>query len=367
MTDLKHLTTVHLQLRTLSPVFIGTGKVAGKKECIFDMKQKRIHFPDMHKLYSLLGHLKKLEQFEQFMLNETERNLFKFLQRNGIGYDQYPNFVRYSIDAGEAAQQERFHEVSPFIKDAYGFAYIPGSSLKGVFRTALAAQRLKGTDHQIKDRVRNDMAEPLESRAFCVLKHNHPEKPDRIKWDNKVNDFMRGIQISDSSPIPLDRLTLCQKIDKRKDGSLNPINAYRECLMPDTTVRFALTLENSILNKAGLTLDGIMMALESFSRCQQEQFIAHFPTDHTDAQECATTGVELFLGGGAGFASKTLLYPLLKRDHAVRVIANMLAPRFKTHRHNQDIALGVSPHMVKMTRYQGLLYHMGRCELTIQS
>lgn len=363
MKELGHLTTVPLQLRTLSPVFIGTGKMANKKECIFDLTQKKIHFPDMYKLYALLSRLKKLEAFEQFMLSENQKDLLEFLDKNGIERDQYPSFVRYSIDAGEAAQHQKFHEVWPFVKDAQGFAYIPGSSLKGVFRTALAAHQLKSLS--LYDATRTN-ANQLESDAFCVLEHTDAANRYRGKSSDKVNDFMRGIQVSDSIPIPLDRLTLCQKIDKSKTGVLNPINFYRECLMPNTTVQFTLTLEKPILKKAGITLDELMQAVTKFSRHHQEQFINHFPSHHTDAKECAATGVELFLGGGVGFASKTLPYALMSHDEAVSFTIATLSESFKGHRHNQDDKLGVSPRMVKVTRYQGLLYHMGRCELTIQ-
>lgn len=49
-----HLETHHLTLRTLAPVFIGSGERLHKKEYIFDSRQGRIYFPDFPRLVEFL-------------------------------------------------------------------------------------------------------------------------------------------------------------------------------------------------------------------------------------------------------------------------------------------------------------------------
>ena len=44
---------------------------------------------------------------------------------------------------GNGGKQGRTHEIQCFIKDAYGMPYIPGSSIKGMIRSALLAYEVK--------------------------------------------------------------------------------------------------------------------------------------------------------------------------------------------------------------------------------
>ena len=56
----------------------------------------------------------------------------------------YERWKKYKMEAGEAfvRQEARPKEIVTFIKDTYGMPYVPGSSLKGMFRTALIAREL---------------------------------------------------------------------------------------------------------------------------------------------------------------------------------------------------------------------------------
>ena len=37
----------------------------------------------------------------------------------------------------------------------------------------------------------------------------------------------------------------------------------------------------------------------------------------------------------------------------------------REHKHEKDLLYGVSPHILKCTRYQGKEYMMGQCEMTL--
>lgn len=75
----------------------------------------------------------------------------------------------------------------------------------------------------------------------------------------------------------------------------------------------------------------------------------------------------VFLGGGSGFVSKTVIYPLFGEKEGIETVKNIFdrtnVP--KTHQHYKDTRIGVSPHILKCTRYQGKEYMMGECELNI--
>jgi CRISPR type III-A-associated RAMP protein Csm5 len=74
----------------------------------------------------------------------------------------------------------------------------------------------------------------------------------------------------------------------------------------------------------------------------------------------------LYLGGGSGFVSKTVLNSLYKDDKdkirlTQKVLEKTKVPR--NHKHYKDNEYGVSPHIIKCTRYQGQTLQMGLCKL----
>ena len=76
----------------------------------------------------------------------------------------------------------------------------------------------------------------------------------------------------------------------------------------------------------------------------------------------------IWLGGGCGFLSKTIIYPLFRED-AVKVIdgiyRNTLGKNYQIHQHTKDMSLQLAPHVCKCTRYNGELYDMGMGRLEV--
>ena len=71
----------------------------------------------------------------------------------------------------------------------------------------------------------------------------------------------------------------------------------------------------------------------------------------------------VWLGGGTGFLSKTILYSVYEDQKAVRItdqiFQNTLGKNYREHHHDSDVRKNLSPHMCKCTRYCGKLYDMG--------
>lgn len=68
-----------------------------------------------------------------------EMPLSTWLAQKKLREADYEAWKLYEMDAGEAFvdRTSRPKEIDAFVKDAYGLPYVPGSSVKGMFRTAL--------------------------------------------------------------------------------------------------------------------------------------------------------------------------------------------------------------------------------------
>ena len=112
-------------------------------------------------------------------------------------------------------------------------------------------------------------------------------------------------------------------------------------------------------------------ALQKYADMGVETHVTNF--NFSDGLQEAFAGADrpepgqVYLGGGAGFVSKTVLYPLLGRTRGVETAADMFCKMGvpAAHGHDRDRQAGVSPHTMKGAWYQGQWMEMGKCRLEI--
>ena len=127
----------------------------------------------------------------------------------------------------------------------------------------------------------------------------------------------------------------------------------------ETRVLFELTIDTQICQ---YKIEDIKAALELFNEICYERFYSHFGRGDN------RKGI-VWIGGGVGFLSKTVIYSLFDRE-AVQVAQGIFKGTlsekiFRQHKHDKDRSLGVSPHVCKCTRYNNQLYDMGKCQLRV--
>lgn len=320
-----------------------------------------------------------LEKYQNFLLDNTQKNIYSFFRKNDITFNDYKYFSSYTIQTLDTLQDVK--DLQLFVKDAQGNAYIPGSSLKGAFRTAWIAYMLNDepTDkknernHQWKESLeachgRRDFEKStqrtmnqLEAEYFNTLNVNQRDTK------NMVNSVMRGISFSDSTPIDSNRLILTKKIDLDINGRYgkkkNDLPILRECLKPATTCRFTLTLDEVMLKGTGIDIDQIMHILQWFCRYQLDRFYKKFKVSVKLPLHSKDT--LLWLGGGVGFQNKTINGPALGENNGLIYTSKVLSQQFYKHHHDKDVKKGVSPHTIKIATYQNVQYLMGQCKLEV--
>ena len=181
--------------------------------------------------------------------------------------------VLYSVKAKLTRSKEgsyQYFDVFEFVKDAYGNPYIPGSSVKGMLRTALLSNIVLDNqtfyqEHFDRETARSPQKHKtagrnIEKEAFWC------EKPD-IDDSTIVNDIMRYVSVSDSDPLSVSDLAFVKKYDlfsrddsadhkpsanarKNRRGNKNnrgnELNIYRECLTPGVDITLTLSIDERI-------------------------------------------------------------------------------------------------------------------------
>lgn len=358
-----------LNLKILTPVHIGSGEEFSKKEFVFYKSGKKILIPDLRSLFSDIKKRNLADKFVRYM-TEGRESLLDWLKSVGFDNTDIRKFCSYELDCSDALDQvNRPLGIQCFVKDPYGLPYIPGSSLKGALRSILLAddiieypekyQRLRQKVRQADPRWNGKpnrkylQREGLEIERIYYRTLNNNEK----KSNDALNDILKGLRISDSKPLAKERLTLCQKLDVSTMKNTNPINTLRESLKPGTEAEFEMVIDSSVFK---FDIRKIEEAINKVSNFYVNVFVRHF-------MELPHVKNEIYLGGGSGYGTKTVAYELLDSDSRLRVVSNIMDNRFSNHKHRQDLQKGVSPHMLKCTRYEGRLCEMGRCQIKIEA
>lgn len=363
MGDNKYYT---LKLTARGPIHIASGQKFMKKEYVMDLKNKKVLVMDFNKMYQAISKNRQEKDLQKYMMTNGRDSLGKWLSDYRYTMEEYKKWTKYELDCGDAIiEKGKTIEISPFIKDAYDLPYIPGSSLKGMLRTILLAYSIAKNPEQYsmdKRRIINDAAlggkrtsllsgniKNIESKYFNIL----DKKPEKIT--DAVNDFMSGIIVSDSEPLTCDDLVLCQKIDMHQNGEKKSLPILRECIKPGTEVTFHVTIAKDIPVDAEL----IMEAIKTFGNIYYDNYVSKFPNTAKQRENA------VWLGGGCGFHTKTIINSLLENNYMdiVKTTDNImkvtLGKNYTTHKHQNDVRNGMSPHILKVTKYCGKIYQMG--------
>ena len=208
-----------------------------------------------------------------------------------------------------------------------------------------------------------------ESVELEALVFHQLELRNGIRMENQRNavcSILRGLLVRDSQPLSLKDLDLAQKVDlfsenSRRDSSIsrynneetNSISMFREVLRPGTEIYFDLILDSKVFP---YSLDTILAALDYFNEQCYYYHYKHFQ------RPILEKGI-VWLGGGAGYCTKTASYPLLQEE-GLDFVSAILAKNFRNH-HDRDKELGVSPRTTPIFPQSNHTYDqgMGKIEL----
>lgn len=366
---------------TVGPVFVGSGQNLKKKEYIFDEKKGRVKIIDVNKMLGFICKDKNLmRDYEKLMMSgDKNDDLQSFFNDHKISEKDYKNWILRECNVKGNFNGE---DINTFVRDGRGEAYIPGSSLKGMFRTVILSYLIRHADEEYKNEMRARVAEDLSDEHLdevdkeMSVKFLHSKLTDSDRKD-MVNSIMRGLIISDSKKIADKNMALYRKFDMSVKGEGHEINLVRECVDFKVKIETTITIDTTIFP---YSKDDLFKMFEEFTQYYKEILEDKFK----GCPKHSVSNKRFFLGGGAGFISKTDLYALFDEKKAIEITGRILDSKFQNKEHLSDAKVhGISPRILKCVGIKGNkptnvsrgrmtqsrnspsieLYQMGECEV----
>ncbi len=408
----KQFETAKMCLKVVTPINIADGIVLGAKDYLYDSSRQKVYFLNLHQWHMFIYKHMLLEKYESYLANfRDKQSLLEWLRMQGYDIDDVRTVItseaQATVNLMDNEKKKTLNDINRHIQQPDGSLYVPGSSIKGVFRTAILYKLLqKRQDIKSKywcyikqqvDIIEKLMKEERKPRELQIMPYSVIKKKKdqatkeidkliaslesellhtlRLKDDkernisnkNAVCSAMRGLQVSDTYASRNMQTAILQKVDGGFDkfGKASPkkLPIFRECMLPKAELFFDVKIEKAVMSTIGInTVDDLLKATHSFFAAVTDLLQQAFEKEYQEAFQGVAAG-NMFLGGNTGFLSKTLLAMLAPdKDTAKNTIKVLLDKSFKNHKHLLRDKI-IAPRTLKCTNYNGKLMLMGVAEV----
>lgn len=408
----KQFETAKMCLKVVTPINIADGIVLGAKDYLYDSRRQKVYFLNLHQWHMFIYKHMLLEKYESYLANfRDKQSLLEWLQMQGYDIEDVRTVItseaQATVNLMDNEKKKTLNDINRHIQQPDGSLYVPGSSIKGVFRTAILYSLLqKRQDIKVKywcyikqqvDIIEKLLEEERKPRELQIMPYSVIKKKKnqatkeidkliaslesellhtlRLKDDkernisnkNAVCSAMRGLQVSDTYASRNMQTAILQKVDGGFDkfGKASPkkLPIFRECMLPKAELFFDVKVEKAVMNTIGInSVDDLLKATHSFFAAVTDLLQQAFGKEYQEAFQGVAAG-NMFLGGNTGFLSKTLLAMLAPdKDTAKNTIKVLLDKSFKTHKHLLRDKV-IAPRTLKCTNYNGKLMLMGVAEV----
>ena len=381
----KQFETAKMCLKVVTPINISDGRVLGAKDYLYDSRRQKVFFLNLHQWHMFIYKHMLLEKYESYLANfRDKQSLLEWLQMQGYDIDDVRTVItseaQATVNLMDNEKKKTLNDINRHIQQPEGSLYVPGSSIKGVFRTAILYSLLQKRQdikvkywRQIQEKISSNYFKPyrdfnkLISDLENEFLHTLRLVDGNIRSNNAVCSAMRGLQVSDTYASRNMQTAILQKVDGGFDkfgkASHKKLPIFRECMLPKAELFFDVKIEKAVMSTIGInTVDDLLKATHSFFAAVTDLLQQVFEKEYQEAFQGVAAG-NMFLGGNTGFLSKTLLAMLAPdKDTAKNTIKVLLDKSFKTHKHLLRDKV-IAPRTLKCTNYNGKLMLMGVAEV----
>lgn len=381
----KQFETAKMCLKVVTPINIADGIVLGAKDYLYDSRRQKVYFLNLHQWHMFIYKHMLLEKYESYLANfRDKQSLLEWLRMQGYDIDDVRTVItseaQATVNLMDNEKKKTLNDINRHIQQPDGSLYVPGSSIKGVFRTAILYSLLQKRQdikvkywRQIQEKISSNYFKPyrdfnkLISDLENELLHTLRLVDGDIHSNNAVYSAMRGLQVSDTYASRNMQTAILQKVDGGFDkfGKASPkkLPIFRECMLPEAELFFDVKIEKAVMSTIGInSIDDLLKATHSFFAAVTDLLQQAFEKEYQEAFQGVAAG-NMFLGGNTGFLSKTLLAMLAPdKDTAKNTIKVLLDKSFKNHKHLLRDKV-IAPRTLKCTNYNGKLMLMGVAEV----
>lgn len=381
----KQFETAKMCLKVVTPINTADGIVLGAKDYLYDSSRQKVYFLNLHQWHMFIYKHMLLEKYESYLANfRDKQSLLEWLRMQGYDIDDVRTVItseaQATVNLMDNEKKKTLNDINRHIQQPDGSLYVPGSSIKGVFRTAILYSLLQKRQdikvkywRQIQEKISSNYFKPyrdfnkLISDLENELLHTLRLVDGDTHSNNAVYSAMRGLQVSDTYASRNMQTAILQKVDGGFDkfGKASPkkLPIFRECMLPKAELFFDVKIEKAVMSTIGInTVDDLLKATHSFFAAVTDLLQQAFEKEYQEAFQGVAAG-NMFLGGNTGFLSKTLLAMLAPdKDTAKNTIKVLLDKSFKTHKHLLRDKI-IAPRTLKCTNYNGKLMLMGVAEV----
>lgn len=381
----KQFETAKMCLKVVTPINTADGIVLGAKDYLYDSSRQKVYFLNLHQWHMFIYKHMLLEKYESYLANfRDKQSLLEWLRMQGYDIDDVRTVItseaQATVNLMDNEKKKTLNDINRHIQQPDGSLYVPGSSIKGVFRTAILYSLLQKRQdikvkywRQIQEKISSNYFKPyrdfnkLISDLENELLHTLRLVDGDIHSNNAVYSAMRGLQVSDTYASRNMQTAILQKVDGGFDkfGKASPkkLPIFRECMLPKAELFFDVKIEKAVMSTIGInTVDDLLKATHSFFAAVTDLLQQAFEKEYQEAFQGVAAG-NMFLGGNTGFLSKTLLAMLAPdKDTAKNTIKVLLDKSFKNHKHLLRDKV-IAPRTLKCTNYNGKLMLMGVAEV----
>lgn len=355
-------------INVITPTNIANNQKLDPIDYIYDAKSQIAYFFNPVLWHKFIYTHNLLDSYEKFLVNpKSKKNIYSWLINEGYTIKEILPTIKYKLYADkEINAKNTLNNIICQIKSMDGNVYIPGSSIKGLIRTAILVD-LINKNPKIKDSFWQKIY-AAKQRGYSSLNKIISDLENKfLSLDERK--IMQGIQVSDSftnqKEIPLILL-------KKHDITATNINEikehdiclFRECILPETKFYFNLQIDTSFTEKIGInSVDDILKVLENYFVKTNNIFKKAFGKECTAILD-DTYNANAYLGGGTGFLTKTIIANLAPDEKsAVDVISHWLDMSFRGRSNRQKKDTIISPRTLKTVKYNGKTKLLGAVKI----
>lgn len=374
-------------LNIITPVNISDGTKLTAKDYLYSPKQQKAYFLDLQKWHHFIYQHGLLSAYERYVGDyKDKRNLLTWLEEHDFTLEDVKDIITSesfaTVNIINVEKKNTLNDVDKHVHQLDGSLYVPGSSIKGAFRSAILHALLKKKP-AIKNRywqlVNAEINKPyfnprkslnrlttnLENDLLHTLQLEEKHKP--VPSNNAVCSSLRGLQVSDTLRSENIQVAILQKIDagfnKFGKAGFHPLPIFKECMLPGSKLMFDVKLDKAMMATVGInSIDDLLSITQQYVDEIIRILKDAFKKEHPDPF-CGIDAANIFVGGNVGFHSKTLLALLAPDDNTAKnTIKVLLNKEFPKHEHIIYDKFA-SPRLLKCTIYNGELLMMGLAEV----